>query len=399
MAYFASGESWVYSHDEGIDVGRFLFFAAAGLRLAKLLVERENWRPNVIHVHDWHTGTVPYLLRHLYADDPALQNVAVLFSIHNMKYQGWGVNWHLEKAGIPPVDSPLLKAMGRADNCLAVGLQYSTMLSTVSPHYAEEIAAPDGGFGLDGLVHARMSRITGILNGIDVERWNPTTSTVIEAPFDSETLDRRAKNKLALQQGLGLPVRSDVPVLATVTRLVDQKGPDLLIPAMWHTLRDHDAQFVLLGSGESQYERQMREMQAHMPDKVAVQLAFNEPLAERISPDRTCFLVPSRFEPCGITQMIAMRYGSLPVVRKVGGLLDTVDETTGFLFGPADTWALVDVINRAIEVYRSQPDTWRAMQRRAMQHDFGWEKSARSYSDLYQQTVDVHQRYAQQSHH
>lgn len=393
--YFQPYESWVYSWDEGIDVGRFLFFAAAALHLAKDLADQEGWRADIVHVHDWHTGIIPYLMRRVYGDDPLLSDLPVLFSIHNMKYQGWGVGWHLDRAGIPLVDSPLLHSMGKANNCLAIGIEYSTMLSTVSPRYAEEITTIDGGFGLDGLVHARMSRLVGILNGIDVERWNPAASTLIAAPFDADSLDTRPQNKQALQEGLGLPIRAEVPLLATVTRLVDQKGPDILIPAMWHTLHHRDVQFVLLGSGDPRYESQVRDMQAHMPDKVAVQLAFNEPLSERIYAGSDLFLVPSRFEPCGITQMIAMRYGSLPIVRKVGGLIDTVNEQTGFLFGPADKWALIDAVNRAVGIYETQPDVWRAMQRRAMQRDFAWEKSARAYLDLYQQAIDVHRYYAQ----
>ena len=217
--FFARDEKFIYSVDEGIDVGRFLFFSVAGLELIRRLSEREGWSPDVYHGNDWHTGAVPFLLSRSYASDRVLGGAPTLFSIHNMQYQGWGIGWHLARAGLPTVDHYLLRAMGKTDDLMAIGLAYSTMLSTVSPRYAQEIATPEGGYGLDGLVHARLLHLKGILNGIDTERWNLATSQSIAAPYDAATLSLRPQNKQALQAELGLPVFANTPLVAAVMRV------------------------------------------------------------------------------------------------------------------------------------------------------------------------------------
>jgi len=391
--YFAPGENWVYSLDEGIDIGRFLFFAASALRLTQRIANRHGWRPDVMHIHDWHTAMIAYLLGRVYHADGVLGQMPTVFSIHNMMYQGRGVGWHLDRAGLPAVDNPLLRATGHTDNCLAIGIAYSTLLSTVSPSYAREITTVEGAYGLDSLMHARQSRLTGILNGIDSVRWNPATSSVIAARFDAQSLDRRTDNKRALQAEMGLPIQPDIPLMGTVIRLVDQKGPDILIPALRDVLRSREAQFVLLGAGMPHYEDQVRALQAAFPDRVAIRLGFDEALSERIYAGLDLFLMPSLFEPCGIGQMLAMRYGSLPLVRQVGGLMDTVDSRTGFLFGPFEVGALIQTIHRALDVFHHHPDRWQQMQQHAMARDFSWETSARQYAQLYQQAIDVHHSY------
>ncbi|HEC21771.1 MAG TPA: glycogen synthase [Chloroflexi bacterium] len=392
--FFDAGERFVYSHDEGIDVGRFLFFSAAALALVRRMAEAEAWQPDLFHIHDWHTSTVPYLLQCLYRGDPILGGAATLLSIHNIRYQGRGVGWHLARAGLPPVDHPLLRAMGQTDNTLAIGLAYSTMLSTVSPTYAREIADPEGGYGLDGLVHARLSRLVGVLNGIDVQRWNPATSPHLTARYDADSLERRAENKRALQREIGLPECPDVPLMGAVMRLVEQKGPGILFPAVRRVLSEREAQFVLLGTGMPHYEDQARQLGRDFPGRASVNLTFNELLAERIYAGIDLFLMPSLFEPCGLGQMIAMRYGALPVARAVGGLVDTVTPDTGFLFADYDAGALRGAIHQALDVYTGQPDRWRERQRRAMQRDFSWERSARRYVDLYRQAVRLHRQVA-----
>jgi starch synthase len=392
--YFSEDEDFVYHFDEGMNVGRYLFFCQAALEWIRMLAVREGWTADVFHLHDWHTGMSGYLLEQVYRDDPVLGDAATLFSIHNMMYQGWGVEWHLAQAGLPPVDSPLLSAMGKTDNSLALGIAFSTMLSTVSPTYATEITTTEGGYGLDGLLHARQAHMIGILNGIDQERWNPATSSAVAVPYTADTLPLRYENKRALQGELGLPVTPDMPLLATVTRLVEQKGIDVMIPAVRQMLLSRSAQFVVLGSGMPNYEAEMHAISADFPDQAAVRTVFNEPLSERIYAGSDLFLMPSLFEPCGIGQMIAMRYGSLPVVRRVGGLADTVDSSIGFLFGPYDAGALTATLNNALDIRSEKPDQWREMQRNAMSRDLAWTTSARRYLDLYRVCVDVHRTYA-----
>jgi starch synthase len=391
--FFSEEERFIYSHDEGIDVGRFLFFSAALLELVKHLHDVEGWSPDVYHAHDWHTAMLPYLVVRLHPDDPA-RAAPTVFSIHNMRYQGWGLGWHLARAGLPPVEHPLLHAVGRADNALAVGLAHSTLLTTVSPRYAQEIMTGEAGFGLDGILHARIARLAGILNGIDVEQWNPATSDVIPRRFDAHTLEERAANKLALQAELGLPQDADVPLVAAVMRLVDQKGPQILIPAMRHMLGTTDVQFVLLGTGQYHYENDARLLGYDFPEKVAVRLMFSEPLSERIYAGADVFVMPSLFEPCGLGQMLAMRYGAIPVVRNTGGLADTVTPDTGFLFGNFSAGALRWAVEQALGVYRGDPAAWRRRQAAAMSCDFSWANSAARYEDVYRRAVELRRRYA-----
>ncbi|MBN1310717.1 MAG: glycogen synthase [Anaerolineae bacterium] len=392
--FFAPHEKFVYSHNEGIDIGRFLFFSKASLELVRRLSSKEHWRPDVYHTNDWHTGMVPFLLERVYTDDGTLGKAPTLFSIHNLQHQGWGIGWHLTRAGLPPVDHPLVKVMGKAENMMAIGLAYSTMLSTVSPRYAQEIATPEGGYGLDGLIHARLLHLTGILNGIDTERWNPSTSQHITVNYDVETLPDRIENKRALQAELGLPVRNDVPLFGAVMRLAEQKGPGIMLPTVRGMLEEGDAQFVLLGAGLPYYEQLADQLRRDFPDKAAVKLEFDELLAEHIYAGVDVFLMPSLFEPCGLGQMIAMRYGALPLVREVGGLADTVDPQTGFLFKDYQPWALSSTLSQVLDIYHRDKEEWYTRQRRAMDRDFSWERSAEGYHKLYQQTIDLHRAYA-----
>jgi starch synthase len=391
--FFDPSEDFVYSQDEGIDVGRFLFFAAATLRLADYFLKREGWHTDLFHVHDWHTGTLPYLLTTLYKDDEHLGKAASAFTIHNLRYQGWGVGWHLDRANLPPVEHPLLKSTGKTDNSLAIGLAYSTVLSTVSPNYAQEITQPDSGDGLDSLLHARSTRLTGILNGIDEQRWNPATSPNIAANFDVNTLAGRPTNKLALQAQVGLSQGADIPLVGAVTRLVEQKGPAIMFPAVRHMLANSDAQFVLLGTGQPHYESEAQEIEDDFPDRAHVRLGFNESLAERIYASIDAFLMPSLFEPCGIGQMYAMRYGALPVVHHVGGLVDTVPTNVGFAFNDFHPDALIREIDRALDTYTNAPQEWQVRQQRAMRISFDWQRSASQYIKLYQSAVRLHASY------
>ncbi len=392
--FFARNETFLYHADEGIDVGRFLFFAAAALQLTRRLAARHHWRPDIFHAHDWHAGALPYLLHQVYPEDPVLGQAASLFSIHNMQYQGWGLGWHIVRAGLPPVEHPLLLSMGKTDNMLATGLAYSTMLSTVSPRYGQEIATPEGGFGLDGLIHARSKHLVGILNGIDYARWNPATSEHLAVKYDVTSLEQRKQDKRALQAEMGLPHRRSVPLVGTVMRLVDQKGPGIMLPAARHLLETTISQFVLLGAGQPYHEQIAKQLGLDFKRRAVVRLGFDEPLSERIYAGIDLFLMPSMFEPCGIGQMIAMRYGALPLVRPIGGLADTVDETTGFLIADYSVSALDHALAKALEVYDHDRDGWEARQRAAMQRDFSWQRSAQQYVELYQEAIDLHRIYA-----
>lgn len=392
--YFAASDEFVYHVDAGMDVGRFLFFCAASLQFVRWLAESEGWRPDVFHLHDWHTALAAHLLLSVYRHDPYLGGAATVFSIHNLRYQGGGPGWHLDRAGLPPVEHSLLRAMDRADNCMAIGIALSTVLSTVSPRYAEEILSPEGGFGLDNLLHARLSRLTGILNGIDVEKWNPATSDHLAVRYDAGSLDQRIQNKLALQHELELPQQADVPLVSAVTRLVEQKGMDILAAGIRHMLTHAEMQFVLLGTGEYEYENAFWWIGHDFPGRAAIRLTFNEPLSERIYAGSDMFAMPSLFEPCGIGQMIAMRYGVLPVVREVGGLANTVPPDIGFPFVEYSADGVIRALSQALEVYGQRPAEWLERQRRAMAVDFSWAGSAQRYVELYQQAVGLRQRYA-----
>jgi starch synthase len=391
--YISGHEDFVYHHNEGVNVGRFLFFCYAALEWVRELARSQDWKPDILHLNDWHTAMVPYLLKQVYANDPVLGKTATLFTIHNMQYQGWGLGWHLDQAGFPPVKNSLLHATNKVDCSLAVGLAYSTMLNTVSPQYAQEIINTDEAYGLDGLLQARQSRLSGILNGIDNDRWNPATSTVISAQYDASQLDKKIENKLALQAELDLPQRPEVPVFGTVMRLVDQKGPVIMLPAVHYMLAHSDVQFVLLGTGEDRYEQEAQKLNDLYPNKASINLVFDEGLAERMYAGLDACLIPSLFEPCGIVQMIAMRFGTLPIARAVGGLVDTVTSDNGFLFVEYHPGALGWAMGQALDVFANDPAAWRERQHNAMQRDFSWENSARQYVELYQRTVNVHQQY------
>lgn len=391
--FFSPDEKFIYHQDEGIDVGRYLFLSAAALELVHIWDEQDGWTPDVYHVHDWHTAFIPYLLTRKYGSEPGLEKAPTVFSIHNLRYQGWGLGWHLERAGLPPVDHGLLHATNRADNSLAVGLAYSTMLSTVSPRYAMEINSLAGGFGLDGILSARQTRLVGILNGIDTALWDPSTSSVITRPFSVDTLSGRQANKLALQSELGIRQDKQVPLIGAVMRLVEQKGPGILASAMRIILTHRDCQFVLLGNGQYEYENLMRWLGYDFPTKASVALGFDESLAERIYAAADFFVMPSLFEPCGIGQMIAMRYGAVPVVRAVGGLVDTVPPEIGFLFHDFHPGALEWALNQALDTYQYRNQEWISRQQSAMRMDHSWERSACRYIDLYEQAIAIRRMY------
>jgi starch synthase len=380
--------SMVYGQPD--EVMAFVFFVRAMLDYLRL----DEWVPDVIHANDWHTALAPLWLDTLGRDDARFNSVASVFTIHNLAYQGVTGDAIWTFAGLPNRHTHLDAEQPGTINWMARGIAHADVINTVSRRYAREIMKPEYGAGLDELLRQRADRVSGILNGIDPQAWNPATDTALAARFTSDSLDRRVRNKRALQRELKLP-HSDAPLIGMVTRVVEQKGFDLLALA-GDELFSRDLQFVLLGTGDPRYETAMSELAARYPDKLALAPRFDDNLARLIYGGSDMFLMPSRYEPAGLGQIIAMRYGSIPVVRATGGLAESVIDAgryrstgTGFAFVTYKTRALIEVIDRAMKAYRSSR-TWLAMQKRAMAAQFTWERSAREYEKLYRKAIRLH---------
>jgi starch synthase len=368
----------------GDDAYRFAFFCRAALELIVAL----DWRPDVVHGHDWHAAPAITWLATAGTADVRYRRTPTLFTIHNLMHQGhahWAVFNYMQL-----FTHRLNEENYDEVNFMARGIHHATMINTVSPTYAREIMTPDGGAGLDGLLRHRSYDVHGILNGLDYETWDPTTDKHLAQPFDTAQLDRRSINKRALQARAGLPQRDDVPLVAMVSRLDWQKGLDITGHVVHMLLNDTagDAQFVVLGTGAPEYEQMFAQITSYHRHKSAAFLTYAGDLAPLIYAGSDIFIMPSRFEPCGLGQMIAMRYGSVPVVRAVGGLADTVqDGVTGFTFynySSVDFWAAVQ---RAIYIYRTDHASWRALQRNGMAADFSWQRSAYGYQQLYEWAI------------
>lgn len=391
---FFGDEKQVYSIWDW-DVPRFIFFSQAAMAVSWELQRRESWFPDVYHVNDWHTGLISFLL-HESQHYPSWAQVASVLSIHNLAYQGDHAGGWLWELGVPGRHQPDLAYQDLTDNLMGITIAYSDMLTTVSPRYAVEIQYPYMGYGLDGLIRTRVNDLVGILNGIDTEVMNPATDPLIVSNFNADNFsEKRPPNKRQLQLDLGLEPREDVAVLGIVTRLVEQKGIDLLLPALRRLLRTTDVQFVGLGSGEPRYDQEFSRLGQDYWWRARTYIGYNAALAQRIYAGCDLFLMPSHYEPCGIGQMLAMRYGALPVVRETGGLADTVTNYddgpakrgTGFVFQWQESDALYNTIRWALDTYHGRPEAWQRMQHRAMQTDFSWDNSARQYIDVYHKAL------------
>jgi starch synthase len=373
-----------YGDPDGIDwPDNALRFGLLG-RVAALLGSAASplaWRPDLVHCNDWPTGLAPAWLAHA-----AGAAAATLMTVHNLAYQGIFPADRVEALGLPPAGFAIdgFEYYGQL-SFLKAGLQYATRLSTVSPTYALEIQRPALGFGLEALLARRGADLTGILNGIDTSTWNPATDPHLAARYDAGRLEAKRLNKAALQRDLGLAEDAAAPLLGMVGRLVEQKGVDLAL-AVAPELARAGAQFAFLGSGARELEDALRELARRHPGSVAARVGFSEPLAHRIEAGADIFLMPSRFEPCGLNQLYSMRYGTPPVVHRTGGLADSVDEATGFPFDEANPRALRAAIERAIAAYR-EPARWSALQRAGMARDAGWAPSARAYLALYRRAL------------
>jgi starch synthase len=371
-------------HDYPDNAERFAHLSRAALALPAAL----GLRPSIVHANDWQSGLCPYLLRHEHGQDPALAGARTVFTIHNLAYQGVFPKQVLPFLGLP-WDVFRLDAMEFFDRVsfLKAGLSFADALTTVSPTYAREILTPDGGAGLDPVLRHRRHALHGILNGIDVGEWDPARDPHLPAHYSARDLTGKGVCKASLQRELGLPVRPDVPLVAMVSRLVDQKGLDLVVGALGQ-LVTREVQLAVLGAGSPAYEDAFRSAAAAQPSQVAARIGFDEGLAHRLEAGADLFLMPSRFEPCGLNQMYSLRYGTVPVVRAVGGLEDTVEDYdgwtrgTGFKFREYTREALLLAVRRALDTYRDRR-AWRALVLRGMVQDFSWGRSARAYEALY----------------
>ncbi|HWQ42895.1 MAG TPA: glycogen synthase GlgA [Desulfosporosinus sp.] len=370
------------------DAERFAFFSRAAL---ESLIHIPGFKPDIIHCQDWHTALIPLMLKEFYAHEPLYYQIKTIFTIHNLKYQGVfakEVLGDIVGLGMEYFTENTLEFHG-AVNFMKAALLYADRITTVSPTYAEEIKNPYFGEKLDGLLRKRSDYLTGILNGIDYEVYNPLTDPYLVMPFSNFPLAKE-ENKKHLQGIFGLPVLVDRAVIGMVTRLVDQKGVDLLAHVMEEIL-ELDVQMVFLGSGEARYEEMLRYFASEYPEKLAVKLEFSDKQAHAIYAGSDMLLMPSRYEPCGISQMIAMRYGTVPVVRETGGLKDTVipynkltGAGNGFSFTNYNAHELLFAVQQAVRIFQEDKLVWDTIRQNAMKSDFSWDRSAKAYIGIYE---------------
>lgn len=386
QTYF--GRPAVYGEKD--DLERFLLFSLAVAELPDKL----GWRPDLVHCHDWHTGLVPPVWRKKRASMSRSSASASVFTIHNLGYQGWFDDWFASRAGLheflPPPADPL---RSKVYSLMGLSILAADAVSTVSPTYAKEILTPEYGFGLEGALQRRQDDLYGILNGIDYGEFNPATDKLIPYRYDVDNLDDKAKDKAALLEKAGLNRSSGAPLVGMVGRLADQKGLDLVAQGLEPLLAETDIQFVLLGSGEEKYRAALDGLSAEYPSRMRLFQGFDLALAQLIYAGCDLFLMPSRYEPCGLGQMIALRYGTIPVVRQTGGLADSIQDCpsdlssgNGFVFKEYQSDKLVDALKRAAAAYRKKA-AWRKLMVRAMKADFSWDVSAQKYQEMYQKAV------------
>ena len=364
---------------------RFAFFSRAALETMKAL----DFRPDVVHGHDWQAAAAFAYLRYVYASDPFFAGTRSLFTIHNLAYQGLFEREVLGRVGLPEAlyNMDDLEFYGQV-NTLKAGILYATAVTTVSPRYSREIQTPEFGCGLDGLLRHRASALHGILNGVDYKDWDPVTDPLIPRNFGPSDLSGKAACRDALVRMFGLAVPPGLPVAGMVTRLAGQKGLDIVCEAL-EGLLDLGLTLVILGTGEAKIQDFLAAAQKKHPSRIGLKIAFDERIAHTIYAASDLFLIPSRYEPCGLTQMYAMKYGTVPVVRATGGLDDSVQEFdaasgrgNGFKFGEAAPAPLLEATARAVKAYGRSRE-WRALVANAMAADFSWERSAAAYLDLY----------------
>jgi len=388
------GRDALYNEESGVGFmdndNRFVFLSRATLQLCKML----DFHADIVHANDWHTAIIPVMLNTIYKNDYHLANAASILTIHNMQYQGeyynglmnvLDVGWeHFNLAELERFDQV---------NLLKGGIVHSTLFNTVSDGYAREIQTSEYGYGLEETVRNRNWALRGIINGCDYDEWNPSTDKFLVENFDIGNMDGKKGCKADLQRYFNLPMKDDVPMFGVVSRLVDQKGVDVLAEAIYRIL-DLDIQFVLLGSGDPWTHFYFGDIMAQYPHKFACKIGYDHALSHKIEAGCDFFVMPSRFEPCGLNQMYSLRYGTLPIVRATGGLDDTVENFNeyantgdGFKFYALDANSLFNTIGWATHTYYHKREAIRDMQKRAMEKRFTWEESARKYVEMYEEAL------------
>ena len=377
------GNDWSDNH------WRFFYFAKVGEAIS-LNKAGLDWKPDIVHCNDWQTGLIPALL------SSSESRPATVFTIHNLAYRGL-FSYHIfTELNLPDYfwHHERIEFYGQM-SFIKGGLAFADAITTVSQSYAQEIQTMEFGCGLDGLLRARTKDLTGVLNGIDVEEWNPGSDKLITHNYHRRTINQKVNNKTALQAQLGLPMDKSIPVLGFIGRLVEQKGVDLILDQM-NELLTLDCQLVILGSGFASYEQALKNIAEQHPHKVSVTIGYSETFAHQIEASADLFLMPSLFEPCGLNQMYSLRYGTLPIVNAVGGLRDTVIEKpfddigsdgNGFVFHLPTAEDLHATIKRALSCYQ-QPTVWKKIQQNGMSQDFSWEKSAERYEEIYTKVLE-----------
>lgn len=380
----------IYCHFD--DADRFVFFCKAVLEM----LPKISFQPDVIHCNDWHTGPICMLIKEAYGKQSFYSNIVTVYTIHNLEYQG-----HFSKDVIrlfnmgDEIFTPDKVEFYGMFNFMKAGLVYSDVINTVSEMYAGEIQTAQYGERLEGLLQKRTGDLFGIVNGISYEEFDPSTDPRIFKNYNVENFLDKKENKIALQKEMGLPVR-DVPLMGLISRLSGQKGLSLIIDEI-DNIMGHDLQFVLLGTGDEYYEKAFKAIKDKYPEKMGVYIGFNATLAQRIYAGSDMFLMPSRFEPCGLGQIISLRYGTIPVVRATGGLAETIidiDENekdgNGFSFKSFSSGEMFETIERALKLYNEKPEAWQQLVRKALTLDFSWNKPARKYMDLYYLAIGKH---------
>ncbi|MBM7553476.1 glycogen synthase GlgA [Thalassobacillus pellis] len=392
--YFIDNEYYfkrsnLYGYDD--EAERFVFFNRAVMEMVRKL----DWKPDILHCHDWQTGLIPVFLHTHYREDPAFEDMKTVFTIHNLKYQGIFASSVLHD--LMDLDERMMTPDGLEFfgdiNFMKGALNFVDHITTVSETYANEIQTPYYGENLDGVLRSKSDRLSGIVNGIDDKAYNPMADDSIAFPYRSSLL-KKCQNKMWLQERLELPVRKDVPMIGIVSRLVEQKGFDLVARIIDEILSTEDIQLVILGTGEYDYEQMFQWAQSKYPTKLSANIMFSEPLSRQVYAASDMFLMPSRFEPCGIGQLIALRYLAAPIVRETGGLVDTVKpfhektgEGNGFTFTNYNAHDMLFTLRRAIEFYHDK-DTWKKLIKNITKSQFPWKYSARRYVEVYQSTFE-----------
>ncbi len=379
----------------GDEAERMAFFAKAVLEAIQYLPDFE---PDILHCNDWHTALAPVFLREQYMASPEYAKIKTVFSVHNLKFQGQFGGYLLgDLLGLASGAAMSQLIFDNDLNYMCGALCYSDRVLTVSPTYAEEICTPAYGEGLDSVFRRRREQLRGILNGIDYQAYNPEKDKYLPARFSAADLAGKAECKAALQARLGLPENPQAPLLVLVSRLTEQKGLDLLLHILQELLQEEpDLQLAVLGQGDERYEHDFGWFGNNFPQQVAYRCEFSDDLAHNFYAAGDLLLMPSRFEPCGLAQLIAMRYGTLPVVRECGGLKDSVQpynrftgEGTGFGFANYNAHELLFTLQNALTIYREEPEIWQRLMGQAMQQDFSWQRSAHEYAEVYKELLDI----------